>query len=82
MNQDEQISRIIWDLFFYNSEQIRLIKQFVSYYVYKTDTIFNTNERHMLLSILVGILNWSKIFPFEYCYITLESASIFEFIKI
>ncbi len=81
MNQGERVSRVVQDLFFCNSEQIRLAQQFVSCFVYEADATFNTNERRMPLSILVGVLNTGKTFPFEFCFITSGAASTFEFIK-
>jgi hypothetical protein len=37
--------RVVRDIFFMSDEQIRLAKQFVSGFMYKTDAIFNTNTR-------------------------------------
>ena len=39
------IKRIIRDIFFISDKQIRLIRQFVSGFLYETNTIFNTNTR-------------------------------------
>ncbi len=81
MNQSEQVGCVFQDLFFCNSEQICFAPRFVSCFIYKTIAIFNTNERQIPLSILVGVLNIGKIFSFAFCFITSEVASTFEFIE-
>ncbi len=81
MNQGERGGRVVQDLFFCNSKQIFLAQQFVSCFVNKIDATFNTNERRMPLSILVGILNTGKNFSFAFWFIISEAASQFEFIE-
>ncbi len=49
--------------------------------MYETDATFNTNELHLLLSILVGVLNNRKTFPFALCFITSETTISFEFLE-
>ncbi len=72
---------MVEDLFFCSSEQIRLARKFVSSFIYETDATFITNEFRMPLSILVGILNTGKTFPFGICFITSETTASFEFIE-
>jgi len=62
-------------------EQIRLARQFVSGFMYKTNATFNTNCLKMPLSVIVGIDNTSKTFLIAYRYITLESATSFKWVK-
>jgi predicted outer membrane repeat protein len=62
-------------------EQIRMARRFVSDFVYKTDTTFNTNILKLLLSVLVGINNTSSTFLIAYCYITSELAVSFKWIS-
>lgn len=61
-------------------EQIKLIRRFVSDFMYKTDATFNTNVLRLPLSVMVGIANTGKTFPAVYCYITAESAASFKWI--
>ena len=77
----EWISRVIQNLFFCNSEQIRLARQFVSTFTYETDGTFDTNELRMLLFVLVGVLNTGKTLPFALCFITSEFAATFDFME-
>ncbi len=81
MNQGEQVSRAVQNLLFCKFKQIRFTQGFVSCFIYETDATFNINERQMSLSILVGVLNTSKIFLFAFCFITSEAACTFEFIE-
>jgi hypothetical protein len=61
-------------------EQIKMLRQFVSSFMYETDATFNTNRLKLPLSVIVGINNCSKTFLVAFCYITLESAASFKFI--
>src|SRR5207248_9937330 len=61
-------------------EQIKMVRWFVSGFMYETDATFNTNCLKLPLSIMVGINNCGKTFPIAYCYITLESAASFKFV--
>ena len=54
---------------------------FVSCFIYETDATFNINELRMPLSILVGVLNTGKTFPFAFCFITSETTTSFEFME-
>jgi MULE transposase domain len=71
---------VIKDLFWQSAEQIRITRQFVSGFMYKTDATFNTNNLRLPLSVIVGIDNTGKTFPIAYCYITLEFAVSFKWI--
>ena len=73
----ERTQRIVRDLLWTSSEQIRQAQQFISDFVYKTDAIFNTNVLCLLLSVIVGIDNTSSTFPVAFCYTTSESAALF-----
>ncbi len=77
----ERISRVVQNIFFCNSEQIRLARRFVSTFVYETDATFDTNELRMPFSVLVGVLNTGKTFPFALCFITSESVATFDFME-
>ena len=81
MRIGERISRVVQNLFFCNSEQIRLARRFVSIFIYKTDATFDTNELRMPLSILVRVINTGKTFPFALCFIISESAATFDFME-
>jgi len=73
--------RVVQDIFWMSPEQIRMARRFVSDFVYKTDTTFNTNILKLLLSVLVGINNTSSTFLIAYCYITSELAVSFKWIS-
>jgi len=70
--------RVVQDIFWISPEQIRMARRFVSNFIYKTDTTFNTNILKLLLSILVSIDNTSSTFLIVYCYITSESVVSFK----
>ena len=74
------IKRIIRDIFFISDKQIRLIRQFVSGFLYETNATFNTNTRRLPLSIIVGINNTKHTFPIAFIFITTKSAKSFKFI--
>ena len=59
-------------------KQIRLARRFVSGFIYKTNTTFNTNCLKMPLSVIVSINNTSKMFLIVYYYIILELAVLFK----
>lgn len=80
-NLGERVERVVEDLFFCSSEQIRLARKFVSCFIYETDATFNTNKLQMPLSILVGILNTGKTFPFALCFIPSETTTSFDFME-
>lgn len=48
--------------------------------MYEIDTTFNTNCLKLLLSVMVGINNYSKTFLIVYYYIILELTASFKFI--
>jgi hypothetical protein len=60
-------------------EQIRLIRRFISGFLYKTNAIFSINIRRLPLSVIVGIDNTRHIFPIAFMFITTESAKSFKF---
>jgi hypothetical protein len=76
-----RIKRIIRDIFFMSDEQIRLIRRFISGFLYETNTIFSTNTRRLPLSIIVGIDNTKHTFPIAFIFITTESVKSFKFIR-
>jgi hypothetical protein len=65
----ERTSRVIKDLFWMSLEQIKMAQRFVSGFMYKTDTTFNTNSLKLLLSVIVDINNCGKTFPIVYCHL-------------
>lgn len=69
--------RAIEHFFFCNSEQIRLARRFLSYFVVETDATFITNRLNMPLSVLLGITNTGLSFPAAYCYISSEFKKVF-----
>jgi hypothetical protein len=73
------IKRIIKDIFFMSDKQIRLIRRFISGFLYKTNTTFSTNTRRLPLSVIVGINNTRHIFSMAYIFITTKSAKSFKF---
>jgi hypothetical protein len=48
--------------------------------LYEIDATFNMNELRLPLSVMEGITNTGKTFPLAYCYITSESAKLFDFV--
>ena len=62
-------------------EQIKIAQKFVSDFIYKTDTAFNTNVFKLLLSVIVGIDNTNSTFPIAYVYIAPESAASFKWLQ-
>jgi hypothetical protein len=61
------------------TDQILLTKRFVSNFIYKTNTTFNTNKLQLLLLIIVKINNTSKTFLLAFMYHITESAKAFKF---
>jgi hypothetical protein len=64
-----------------SDEQIRLIRRFISGFLYETDATFNTNTRRLPLSVIVGIDNTRHTFPIAFIFITTELAKSFKFIR-
>jgi hypothetical protein len=62
-----------------SNEQIRLIRRFVSGFLYETNAIFSTNTRRLPLSVIVGINNTRYTFPMAFMFITTKSAKSFKF---
>jgi hypothetical protein len=60
-------------------EQIRLIRRFVSRFLYKTNATFSTNTRRLPLSVIVGINNTRHTFLMAFMFITTELAKSFKF---
>jgi hypothetical protein len=77
----EKVGRVIMDIFWMSLEQIKLARQFVSGFMYKTDATFNTNRLRLFLSVIVGVNNCEKTFLIAYCYITSKLAAFFKFIS-
>ena len=73
------IKRIIRDIFFMLDEQICLIRQFVSGFLYETNTTFNINTCRLPLFIIVGINNTKYTFPMAFMFITTKSVKSFKF---
>jgi len=48
--------------------------------MYETNSTFNTNYLHLLLSVIVSINNTSKTFLVAFCYIILELVAFFKWI--
>jgi len=63
-----------------SAKQIKMLKRFISCFIYKTDATFNTNRLKLPLNIIVSINNCSKTFLVAYYYITLEAAASFKFV--
>jgi hypothetical protein len=53
----------------------------MSGFLYKTDAIFNTNTRRLLLFIIVGINNTRHTFPMAFMFITTKLAKSFKFTR-
>jgi hypothetical protein len=49
-------------------KQIKLVQRFVSSFIYKTDTTFNTNSLKLLLSVIISINNTKATFLIAYYY--------------
>jgi hypothetical protein len=60
-------------------EQIRLIRRFISGFIYETNATFNTNNLRLLLFVIVGVNNTSLTFPIAFIFITSELAKAFKF---
>jgi hypothetical protein len=72
--------RIVRDIFFMSDKQIRLVRRFVSGFLYETNAIFSINTRRLPLSVIVGINNTRYTFPMAFIFITTELAKSFKFI--
>lgn len=70
--------RIAKSIFFCNAEETRLARRFVSSVFNQIDATFGKNRLHLPLTVLVGIANIEKNFPFGHCFVTSESAATFE----
>lgn len=57
-----------------------MARRFVSDFMYKTATTFNTNILKLPLSVIVGIDNTSSTFLAVYCYITSELVVSFKWV--
>jgi MULE transposase domain len=71
------IKRVVRDIFFILDKQIRMARRFVSGFLYKTDTTFNTNTRRLPLTVMVGIDNTGHTFPMAFMFIISELAKSF-----
>jgi hypothetical protein len=73
------VGRAIRNIFFMSDEQVRLVRRFVSGFMYETDATFNTNTLRLPLAVMVGVDNTGSTFPMAFMFITLESAKSFKF---
>jgi hypothetical protein len=71
--------RVVRDIFFMLDKQIRLLRRFISGFLYKTNATFSTNTRRLPLSVMVGIDNTRHTFPMAFMFITTKSAKSFKF---
>ena len=69
--------RVVRDIFFISDQQIQLARRFVSGFLYKTDTTFNTNTRRLPLVVIVSIDNTGHTIPMAFMFVTSESAKSF-----
>jgi hypothetical protein len=69
--------RVVRDIFFMSDKQIRLVRRFVSGFIYETDATFSTNTCRLPLAVMVGINNTGHTFPMAFMFITSESAKSF-----
>jgi hypothetical protein len=60
-----------------SDKQTYIARRFVSGFLYKTNTTFNTNTRRLPLSVIVGIDNTGHMFPMAFMFITSELAKSF-----
>ena len=72
--------RIIECIAWWNTQQVRLARRFVSGFLAQTDGTFNTNEKRLLLQCFVGVDNTGKTFQFLQAFSTAESSSIIRFL--
>ena len=73
---DHIIECIAW----WNTEQIRMARRFVSGLLAQTDGTFNTNEKRLLLQCFISIDNTGKTFQFLQAFSTAESGDIIRFL--
>jgi hypothetical protein len=73
--QDRIIQAIAW----MNAEQIRQGRRFISRRIGQSDATFNTNDKRMLLSSVVGIDNTGSTFTCMHLFHINESARFFRF---
>ena len=73
---DYIIKYITW----WNTEQIRIARRFVSDLLAQTDGTFNTNEKRLLLQCFISIDNTRKTFQFLQAFSTTESGDIIRFL--
>lgn len=67
-------------IFFINSDQIRLGRRFISDFVMEYDETFSNNLLHMPLANIVGITNTERTFSLAFSFIRSGSAKNFDFI--
>ena len=78
--EGNKTDRIIECIAWWNAEQIRMARRFVSGLLAQTDGTFNTNEKRLLLQCFVGIDNTGKTFQFLQAFSTAESGDIIRFL--
>ena len=69
-------SRLILAIAFFSKEQIRQARRFISRYIVQSDATFNTNDKRLLLSNVVGLDNRGKTFPAMYLFHVNESTRL------
>ena len=78
----ERESRVIQQIFFCSPLQITLARRFINEWVLQTNATFNTNNLRLPLSIMTGVTNTGKTFPYGQSFVLSESAEAFKFIDI
>ncbi len=82
MDEQWQTSQSSWSTsIFLLFEQLCLASQFFNCFAKRTVATFNTNERWISLSTLLGGLNINKTFFFPFCFIISKEKSTFEFVE-
>jgi len=80
-NEGNCTQQVVQHIFFCFSEQINLVKRFVSGFCMQTDAMFNTNKLCLPLFVIVEITNTFKTFSLAFCFIIFESTEAFEFVN-
>ena len=81
INNNIKKSQKVEFFFFISSQQIRLAKQFVNYFLIIINIIFNINKNNLFFSVFVYITNILKIISIIYCFIKFEFINTFLFIN-
>ena len=81
INENIRQSQEVEFFFFISPKQIRLARQFASYFIVIIDITFNINENNLLLLVLIYIINTLKTIFIIYYFIESEFTEIFLFIN-